>query len=168
MNPSGYFSEKVRFLKGQNFSGGRWGFNSQFFRSRENQQPFGQRWRWNGERDARSTKPSSGLSKDRTFPWLSIFGFFNILEFSVNWRKAGTMDWDHGRKEPTCRSYLENLIDALMMMIPTIPINLRSFEQFLCPTFCPKESMCPLSCTINVNHIRFVATWEKMVNAIEK
>ena len=47
-------------------------------------------------------------------------------------------------------------------MIPAIPINLRRFEQVLCPTFCSKKSMRPLSCITNVNHIKFVVSWEKI------
>ena len=34
------------------------------------------------------------------------------------------------KEELTCRSYLENLVDALMMMIYVVLINLRRFSKF--------------------------------------
>ena len=63
-------------------------------------------------------------------PRLSIFWIFIIYEFSEEkkLKKAGTMDCGLKEKRLTYRSYLEMLVDALMMMIPAIPINSGRYE----------------------------------------
>ena len=54
-----------------------------------------------------------------------------------------SMDWDLEKEELTCRSYLENLVDALMMMIYAVPINLRRFEEPSMWNDLPKEANAP-------------------------
>ena len=43
----------------------------------------------------------------------------------------------------TCRSYLENLVDALIMMIYAIPLNLRRFDGVSMSNALPKEATAP-------------------------
>ena len=70
------------------------------------------------------------------------------------------MDGDLEEKRLTCRSYLEMLVDALMMMIPSIPINLTILKQVLCPVFA-QGSQCAFSPTQQMSTISDLLCHEK-------
>ena len=71
------------------------------------------------------------------------------------------------RRDLLVRSYLEMLVDALMMMIPTILINLRRLKRALCPMFA-QGSQCVLSPAQQMSTISNLLCMRKKLYDAEK
>ena len=78
------------------------------------------------------------------------------------------IDWNQEKKNKPVDLYLDNLVDALMMMIYVVPINLRRFGESLYVKRFAQGSQRALSPAQQTSTISDLMRQERRSNATEK